>query len=67
MDVETRVTLWCFLKQKNEICEHFFLAFFSTLPKSTQSIKVIESNFFLDELAFKHGAMNMHFNPISIL
>ena len=42
-----------------------FLAFFSTLP-SAQAIKVIGLIFF-NELALKNWALNMNFNPLSIL
>ena len=41
-------------------------AFLLTLP-SIQTIKVIDLIFFLNELALKNWAMNMHINSIPIL
>ena len=57
MHEETCVTVWDLFKTKK-----YFFSFFSTLH-----IKVISLIFFFYELALKHWAMIMHFNPIPIL
>ena len=46
MHVETRVTLWCFLKQKNEICEHFFCHFFRPFLRAPKVLKLSSQIFF---------------------
>ena len=68
MGVEPCVTFWYMFKTKHKYFLLYFHPIFSILStlSNAQYLKVIGLIFFLNKLALKNRAINMHFNPVPI-